>query len=147
MQRSAWVGQAATQAGPSSVWLHKSHFSACTPSPVIITVIAPYGQATMQLLQPIQRRWSTRQTTVALDSLNRADIGAGCIFTLPAQGGRRQRIAFHHPDTGRKLSRRNRRTTLVVLMGDHAGHFTGTAANTLLGIRDDKTVHPLLHWG
>jgi hypothetical protein len=26
------------------------------PSPVIITVIAPYGQATMQLLQPIQRR-------------------------------------------------------------------------------------------
>lgn len=82
-----------------------------------------------------------------LDSLNRTDIGAGCVFTLPAQGGRRQRIAFHHPDTGRKLSRRNRRTTLVVLMGDHAGHFTGTAANTLLGIRDDKTVHPLLHWG
>jgi hypothetical protein len=48
------VGQAATQAGPSR-WLHKSHFSACTPSPVIITVIAPYGQATMQLLQPMQR--------------------------------------------------------------------------------------------
>jgi hypothetical protein len=55
MQRSACVGQAATQAGPSSRWLHKSHFSACA-CPVTITVIAPYGQATMQLLQPMQRR-------------------------------------------------------------------------------------------
>ena len=30
-----------------------------------VTVIAPYGQATMQLLQPMQRRWSTHQTSLS----------------------------------------------------------------------------------
>ena len=76
------------------------------------------------------------------DSALGADVGAGRIFTLAAKRRRREFVIFHHADPRRKAHGGNARTVLVPLMGYHAGDFTGTAADALLRIRDNKPVHP-----
>ncbi len=89
----------------------------------------------MQLLQPMQRRWSTHQTSIV--ALNRplwANAGAGRILALPTGHRRRYVTAFHHPDTRREMVRRQGGDILRLLVRHRAGHFAGTTADAPLGI-------------
>lgn len=57
---NAFVGQASTQAGPVSRCQHRSHLIALAFLREETTSIAPNGQASIQLLQPMQRVCSTK---------------------------------------------------------------------------------------
>lgn len=65
------------------------------------------------------------------DSALGADVGAGRIFTLAAQRRRRKFIILYHADPRCKARSGYARTILILLMGHHAGDFTGTAADAL----------------
>jgi hypothetical protein len=88
---------------------------------------AAYAQAFVQLDRAID----------ALDGINRADGGAGGIFTVVAHLRRRFFFITHHLQPRHGLQ-------AVLAMRFRAGGFAGAAADTDSGVSNYKTVHRVI---